>query len=139
MKSFHPFTAVACLTLFLHFAGSVSAQELARQELAIPFAPNKLVRETVQGELSVHGRFVILPGDDRVLVIDSPEIIAAVQIALAKMEVPQPDVQLDFAFRAHIPEDRGPERFGKFDGFGNFVYQGEGRDVFRQQLPASAR
>lgn len=73
-----------------------TAQEI-RKELPTNHAPTELLRSVLDKVLSPQGRFVILPGKGKVLVIDEADKVRAAELALATMEAPLPEVQLDFA------------------------------------------
>ncbi|MEM7010840.1 MAG: hypothetical protein AAF585_05080, partial [Verrucomicrobiota bacterium] len=86
----------------LLIVGSVVAEELVRKEFPTGHAPNELLRETIQSNLSAYGKFVILGQKGKVLVIDYPDKLALVQKALANLDAPAPEVAMDFAFRNAI-------------------------------------
>ncbi len=78
---------------------SVSAQELLRQELPTNYAPAELLRPAIQKVLSPQGRFVILDGKSKVLVIDHPDKVAAAANAIANLDAPEPEIALNLGVR----------------------------------------
>lgn len=88
---------------------SLPAQGLQRQKIATGHVPIESLRPALEKVLSPEGRFVILPGQGQILVIDRPERLAAAARAVALMEAPPPQVALDFAFKTNVaPGMAGP-------------------------------
>ncbi len=83
----------------------VSGQETVKREIDVAFAPIEAVRPVLEGALTPRGRFVMLPQQGAVLVIDLPDGILAAEEALAVAELPQPGVALDFRFVTAIPAE----------------------------------
>lgn len=79
-----------------------SAQELLREKLNTGHIPIESLRPALEKVLSPEGRFVILPGQGQILVIDRAENIAAAQRAIALIDSPPPKVALDFAFQTNL-------------------------------------
>ncbi len=79
-----------------------TAQEI-RKELATRHAPVELLRPVLENSLSPQGRFVILPGKGKVLVIDTADKVRAAELALAAMQAPMPEVRLNFAVNPGNP------------------------------------
>ncbi len=93
-----------CLTPLL----SANAQQTAKKEIDVGLASIETVRAVIEGALSPQGKFVMLPGKNSILVIDTPQgIFAAEQaIAGAGAKMPQPDVALQFQFQSGLPSRR---------------------------------
>jgi hypothetical protein len=97
-----------CPILSLAFAGLLAAGavsgagELARQKVATGHVPIEALRPALEKVLSPEGRFVILPGQGQILVIDHAENIAAAVEAIARIEAPPPKVVLDFAIKTNV-------------------------------------
>jgi hypothetical protein len=77
-------------------------QEMLREKLTTGHVPIESLRPALEKVLSPGGRFVILPGQGQILVIDHAENIAAAQKAIAQIDSPPPKVALDFAFRTNL-------------------------------------
>lgn len=110
-------TTGAILAAILLIAPALSAQNLDRKEIPIGHAPADLLKETVEKHLSNYGSFVILQKKGTVLVIDFADKIREVETALSKLEVPQPEVLMNFAFRNGVNPPREGAR--PFTGFNN--------------------
>ncbi len=107
----------------LSLAASLSlglGQDLAREKLTTGHVPIEVLRPALEKVLSAEGRFVILPGQGQILVIDRAENIRAAAIAIATLEAPPPQVALDFAFKTNVaPGMAGPQ---PVDSFGSFPF-----------------
>ncbi len=98
----HRFLAAAFASFF--FATfSVHGQGTVKKEIDVAFAPIEAVRPVLKGVLSPQGRFVMLPHQGAVLVIDTPEGVLAAEQALAQAELPPAEVSLDFQFVTGLP------------------------------------
>ena len=88
---------IVVVTLLL--SSLISTGQNIRKELPTNHAPADLLRPVLKKALSPQGRFVILPGKGKVMVIDTPDRVRAAELALAlaTLDTPAPDVQLDFA------------------------------------------
>ena len=103
------------VTLSLSFG-----QELTREKLTTGHVPIEVLRPALEKVLSPEGRFVILPGQGQILVIDRAENIKAAAVTIATLEVPVPQVALDFAFKTNVaPGMVGPQ---PVDSFGSFPF-----------------
>lgn len=80
-------------------SGVASAEQLSRQELPTKYADPALIRATLEENLSPEGSFVILPNKGKVLVIDRPTRLQAASEALAAMDSPSPEIQLNLGVR----------------------------------------
>ena len=108
------------LSLVLLAPLSAGAGELARQKLATGHVSIEVLRPALEKVLSEEGRFVILPGKGEILVIDHPANIQAAATTIATLEVPAPQVALDFAFKTNIAAGMaGPQ---PVDSFGDFPF-----------------
>ncbi|MCB1230430.1 MAG: hypothetical protein KDN19_09200, partial [Verrucomicrobiae bacterium] len=96
------------------------AQELAREKLTTGHVSIEVLRPALEKVLSDEGRFVILPGKGEILVIDHAANIAAARKTIATLEVPAPEVALDFAFKTNVaPGMQGPQ---PVESFGDFPF-----------------
>ena len=84
------------------------AQQTVKKEIDVGLAPIETVRLVIKDALSPQGKFVMLPGKNSILVIDTPGAIVAVEKALAGAgeKIPQPDVALNFKFQTGLPSRR---------------------------------
>lgn len=106
--------------LILALPLSLPGQEMQRQKLATGHIPIESLRPALEKVLSPEGRFVILPGQGQILVIDRAENIAAATKAIALIEAPPPQVALDFAFKTNVaPGMAGPR---PVDSLGDFPF-----------------
>lgn len=104
--------------LWLAASLSCHSQELARQKLNTGHIPIETLRPALEKVLSPEGRFVILPGQGQILVIDRPENIQAATTAIAMIEAPAPQVALDFAVNTNVaPGMGGPQPVESVGGF----------------------
>ena len=89
-------------------AGEILAQQTIRKEVDIGLASIDTVRLVIKDALSPQGKFVMLPGKNSILVIDTPEGILAVEnaIAAAGAKIPKPDVALNFKFQTGLASRR---------------------------------
>lgn len=96
------------------------AQELARQKLTTGHVPIEVLRPALEKVLSAEGRFVMLPGKGEILVIDHATHIEAAAKSISTLEVPPPQVGLDFAFKTNV----APGMVGAqpIDRFGDFPF-----------------
>ncbi|NNE91921.1 MAG: hypothetical protein HKN23_09770 [Verrucomicrobiales bacterium] len=101
-QGFRIFRVGLAVSVFLVASHSVFAQNTVRREIPVGHIPLKLIKPAVEGALSPQGRFVNLPANGTVLVIDVPENIPKVQAAIANIKAPKPNVALDFAFKTGI-------------------------------------
>ncbi|MEX2578093.1 MAG: hypothetical protein WD342_03465 [Verrucomicrobiales bacterium] len=84
--------------VFAASSGLVSAGETIRQEIDVGFAALETVGPVLEAAMTEKGKFVLLPGKGSVLVIDTPEGVLAAEEALAKADLPNAKVELDFKF-----------------------------------------
>lgn len=96
------------MVMMIVFSDQVSAQQTVKKELDVGLASIETVRLVIADALSPQGKFVMLPGKNSILVIDTPQAIVAVEKALAAAgeKIPQPDVALDFKFQTGLPSRR---------------------------------
>lgn len=81
----------------------LSAQQTEKKEIDIGFADIDSVRAVLKQVLSPQGKFVMLPGKGSIMLIDTPQNIAAAEAALAGADLPDPDVALNFQFKTGLP------------------------------------
>ncbi len=94
--------AAAVVVLLFLLAGTGQAQKTIRKEIPVGHAPLEIIKPAVQEVLSPQGKFVMLPQKGSMMVIDTPENIKLVEEKLSKLEVPTPNVGLNFAFKTGI-------------------------------------
>jgi len=94
--------------VMIAFSGVAGAQQTVKKEIDVGLAPIETVRLVIKDALSPQGKFVMLPGKNSILLIDTPQAIAAVEKALAgaAAKIPQPDVALNFRFQTGLPSRR---------------------------------
>jgi len=97
------FLLLAATVLLACGLPSARAQSTVKKKIDTGFAPIEAVRPVLERVLSPQGRFVMLPGDGSVMVIDTREGILAAESALGQAELPVPEVALDFEFRSGLP------------------------------------
>jgi len=99
---------ITCLifAFSLTFVHTGVAQIKAKQEIDVGFASIESVRPILKQVLSPQGKFVMLPDKGAVLVIDEPANIAAAEAALAGGALPNPNVNLNFAFQTGLTPRR---------------------------------
>lgn len=110
-----------CLAfLVFAFSATVHAQQLAREKLTTGHVSIDVLRPALEKVLSDEGRFVILPGKGEILVIDHARHIEAARETIATLDVPAPQVALDFAFKTNVaPGAKGPQ---PIESFGDFPF-----------------
>ncbi|MCB1088485.1 MAG: hypothetical protein KDM63_15715 [Verrucomicrobiae bacterium] len=102
------------------FVATARSQDLIRQKVATGHVPIEALRPALEKVLSPEGRFVILPGQGQILVIDRAENIAAAEKAIALIEAPAPQVALDFAIKTNVAAGMaGPQ---PVDSIGDFPF-----------------
>jgi hypothetical protein len=74
-----------------------------KREIDVAYAPIEAVRPVLEAVLTPQGRFVMLPQQGAVLVIDLPEAVLAAEEAIAAADLPAAEVSLDFQFVTAIP------------------------------------
>jgi hypothetical protein len=86
----------------------VKAQQTIKKEVDIGLASIDTVRLVIKDALSPQGKFVMLPGKNSILLIDTPQGILAVEnaIAAAGAKIPKPDVALNFKFQTGLASRR---------------------------------
>jgi hypothetical protein len=84
--------------LWLACAG-LGAQEPLRQEIPTNFAPAESIKPAILSNLSPEGRFLFLPQKGTVLIIDRPDRVAAVAKAIQALNLPEPQLELNFGVR----------------------------------------
>ena len=100
---------------------SAEAQKMARQEFPANHAPIDVIRPALQKVLSPAGRFVILPGNGNVLVIDFPENVTAAGKVMANLKIPAPQVAMQIGVKTNV----APGAMGKgqpVSSLGGFPY-----------------
>ena len=95
---------LGCFALFT--IQPVLSQTKSRKEIDIGFASLDAVKPILKKALSPTGRYVVLQAKGTVMVIDDAKHIAAAEQALAGGALPNPDVNLNFAFRTGMPPRR---------------------------------
>ncbi len=98
-----PFLRLALAGLLLIAALPLDAQQRIRREIDIGFAGLEAVKPVLDRVLSPAGTFVLLPAKGSVLVIDAPEHVLAAEEALSGGALPDPVVEMNFAFRTGLP------------------------------------
>lgn len=93
---------VLLLVLFLFSPERGFAQVKTKKEIDVGFASIETVRPILKKALSPTGKFVMLPTKGSVMVIDDISNIAAAEAALAPGALPNPNVNLNFAFQTGL-------------------------------------
>jgi len=101
---FQSFSLPATICLLLFVSSELAfAQSTIKKEIDVGFADMEAVRPLLKGVLSPVGKFVLLANKGSVIVIDTPEGIAAAERALGGDAMPKPNVALDFQFITGLP------------------------------------
>ncbi|MDF1658239.1 MAG: hypothetical protein P1U58_11555 [Verrucomicrobiales bacterium] len=82
------------------------AQETIKKEIDVAFSDLEEVRPILKEALSPVGKFVLLPHNGTVLVIDTPAGIAGAEAALASADFANPSIALGFRFVHGLPSKR---------------------------------
>ncbi len=93
-------------TLIVVWYGVISfgyPQSTIKKEVDVGFAGMETVKPLLEGVLSPAGKFVLLANKGSVMIIDTPEGIAAAERALAGDAIEKPEVALDFQFITGLP------------------------------------
>lgn len=85
------------------FAALAEAQTTVKKEIDVSYADMETVRPLLKGVLSPAGKFVLLANKGSVMIIDTPEAIAAAERVLAGDAIPKPEVAMDFQFITGLP------------------------------------
>ncbi len=95
---------LATVSLSLLTSGAFGqARPTIKKEIDVGFAEMKTVAPIIKAALTPAGKFVLLANKGSVMVIDTPEGIAAAERALAGDAIPKPEVALDFQFITGLP------------------------------------
>ena len=99
---------VSSLLLAFGLVPGAQAQQTMKKEVDIGLASIETVRLVIKDALSPQGKFVMLPGKNTIMVIDTPQGILAVEnaIAAAGAKIPKPDVALNFKFQTGLASRR---------------------------------
>lgn len=81
----------------------VNAQSTVKKEIDVSYADMETVRPLLESVLSPAGKFVLLANKGSVMIIDTPEAIAAAERILAGDAIPKPEVTMDFQFITGLP------------------------------------
>jgi hypothetical protein len=95
---------VTCLIVLISLSviQKGGAQTKSKKEIDVGFASIESVRPILKEVLSPQGKFVMLPTKGAVLVIDEPSNLVAAELALAGAVLPNPNVNLNFAFQTGL-------------------------------------